>query len=181
MAVFDKSPTSEAITAELDKLIDKEGCKPKHIVVDHGPQFDCEHFRDWCKGHDIKYRFGTLEKHGSIAVVERFNRSMKDECTRRIMVPTDKAEFETELSSWRTCYNIHRPHMRHEGRTPEEIFGHDAASWKPRIEPRPDADQNMPCARPRVAIDGQPGTNVLIAISYHEGRRHLPIIQVTRV
>ena len=122
MAVFDKAPTSEAMTAELARIIDEQGCKPKHIVVDHGPQFDCEHFRDWCKGHGIKYRYGALGQHGSLAVVERFNRSMKDECTRRIMVPTDKAEFESELSSWRTWYNIHRPHMRHEGRTPRRAL-----------------------------------------------------------
>ena len=45
---------------------------------------------------NIPPRFGALDKHGSIAVVERFHRTMK-ESLKLIIVPEDQAEFEREL------------------------------------------------------------------------------------
>ena len=35
----------------------------------------------------VKPQFGAVGKHGSIAVVEHFIRTLKDECTRRVVVP----------------------------------------------------------------------------------------------
>jgi transposase InsO family protein len=49
--------------------------------------FTSEGFRGWCKRRGIWLRYGAVGKHGSIAIVERFIRSMKQECTRRLVVP----------------------------------------------------------------------------------------------
>ena len=54
-------------------------------------RFDCQTFCNWCQAKCIKIRFGKIGEHGSIARVERFHRSMKDECTRRIIVPTSQS------------------------------------------------------------------------------------------
>jgi transposase InsO family protein len=77
-AAFKCRPTSEGVTAALDRIMSAEQVQPKHLIVDQGPEFNCEHFKDvWCKAKGILPRFGAVGKHGSIAVVERFHRTMK--------------------------------------------------------------------------------------------------------
>ncbi len=53
--------------------------KPKYFVTDRGKQFDCHAFRKWCKRRKVKPRYGAVGKYGSIAVIERFNRTLKYE------------------------------------------------------------------------------------------------------
>ena len=86
-ALFTKMPTSADVCAFLDRVTKRTGKKPKHIITDKGRQFFCETFKAWCRTCGIRPRFGAVGKHGSIAVLERFFRSMKTECTRRILVP----------------------------------------------------------------------------------------------
>ena len=77
-AVFKTRPTSEEVTAALDRIIEREQGKPKHLIVDQGREFKCAHFEEqWCEDRDILPRFGAVNKHGSIAVVERFHRTFK--------------------------------------------------------------------------------------------------------
>ena len=53
------------------QTIRKTHTKPRYIISDKGPQFWGEGFKGWCGRHDIRPRFGTVGKHGSIAAVER--------------------------------------------------------------------------------------------------------------
>ncbi len=130
---------------------------------------------------NIKPRFGAVGKHGSIAVVERLHLSMKNECTRRILVPIDKAGFSKEITLWREWYNSYRPHMTLEGKTPDEVyFCKRSANSLPRIEPRPKVHHSTPCARPRMIMAGKPGRKFCAQIAFLEGRRHLPILIVQR-
>ena len=65
-AVFKCRPTSEEVTAALDRIMSAEQVQPKHLIVDQGPEFNCEHFKDvWCKARNIRYRFGAVSRHGS--------------------------------------------------------------------------------------------------------------------
>ena len=74
------------------------GKAPKYIVCDRGKSFDCRAFRRWAKRKGIKPpRYGAVGKHGSIAVVERFILTMKNEATRRVLVPQKRAAFHDEL------------------------------------------------------------------------------------
>jgi len=177
-AVFKCRPTSEEVTAALDRIMSAEQVRPKHLIVDQGPEFDCEHFKDvWCKAKNIQYRFGAVNKHGSLAVVERFHRTMKD-ILRLIVVPEDQAQFQREVACIIDWYNEHRPHMTLNGKTPNEVyFSHEPANEQPRIELRKDWPRGSPCAKPQVDIDGNPGDPVIIEIACLEGRRHLPIIR----
>jgi hypothetical protein len=154
---------------------------PKHLIVDQGPEFDCEHFKDvWCKARNIQYRFGAVGKHASIAVVERFHRTMK-ELLRLIVVPEDQAEFEREANLIVQWYNESRPHMTLNGKTPNEVYhSRSPANQQPRIEPRTRWPRGSPCARPQVAMSGDPGDPATIDIDCLEGSRHLPIIRVGR-
>jgi len=156
--------------------------KPKHIVADRGEQFDCDIFHEWCDERDIQWRHGKVGEHGSIAVIERFNRTLKGECTRRIIVPNVLDDFVEEVEVFAEYYNGERPHCRHDGKAPNEVyFGLPAANSGPRIEPRPRARDHTPCARPRTKITDRAGTIVRIEFSFYKGRRHLPILSAIRV
>ncbi len=56
-----------------------------------------------------------------------------------------------------------------------------AANEMPRIEVRPPWPTEASCATPTAAIDGEPGRKVELVVSYHAGRKHLPIVQLKRV
>jgi hypothetical protein len=78
-AVFRTKPSSEEVTDALARIMFQERIRPKHMIVDQSPQFDYEHFKEkWCTAMNILPRFGAVNKHGSIAVVERFHRTLKD-------------------------------------------------------------------------------------------------------
>jgi len=181
MVAFEKLPTRREVTKALDQLFEKHGSKPQDIVLDRGTQFDCFGFQAWSRRRDIKLRYGKLHMHGSIATTERFYSSLKSECTERILVPTNKVEFEEELEHYRRWFNGFRPHMTLKGRTPQEVyFGLRAGNAKPRIEPRPSVSHRTPCAKPRMMIAGKPGVKVRVKLSLYKDRRHLPIIEVVR-
>jgi transposase InsO family protein len=86
-AVFEQQPSSVEARAFLGRAIRSAGAAPRHLITDHGSQFIDEAFGRWCARRRIRQRFGAVGKYGSIAVVERFLRSMKNECTRRLLVP----------------------------------------------------------------------------------------------
>ena len=154
---------------------------PDSSVLD-SREFDCKLDRKWCKSHDIKPRYGAIGRHGSIAVVERYHRTLKAEFTRRIFVPTSYKDFNTEIRLWRDWYNGARPHDFLTGCTPNEVyFGRQAANTLLRIEPRSKVTHRTPCARPCVKYTGRQGAKVHVKFYFLEGRRHLPIITTTRV
>ena len=180
-AVFKCRPSSEEVTTALTRIMFAERIRPKHLIVDQGPEFDCHHFREvWCKAMNILPRFGAVGKHGSIAVVERFHRTLK-EILRLITIPEDQSQFEREVSLIIEWYNEHRPHDTLGGKTPNEVyFSLPAANEQPRMEPRPRWPRGSPCAKPQVDVDGEPGDPVILELDCHKGRQHLPIIRARR-
>ena len=43
----------------LGRIMSSEKVRPKHLIVDQGPEFKCEHFENgWCKAKDILPRYG---------------------------------------------------------------------------------------------------------------------------
>jgi transposase InsO family protein len=180
-AVFKCRPASEEVTAALDRIIVSEGIRPKHLIVDQGPEFKCEHFEDvWCEAMNILPRFGAVGKHGSIAVIERFHQTVK-EILRLITIPEDQAQFEREVASVIEWYNEWRPHDTLSGKTPNEVHAARLpANAQPRIEPRPRWPRGSPCAKPWVGIEGDPGDGIILEIDCLEWRRHLPVIRARR-
>ncbi len=123
LAIFDRQPTSLQVRQFLAVAIGKAGQVPKHIICDKGGQFWCDGFKDWCRRRGINPRFGAVGKKGSIAVVERFIRTMKAEGTWRLLqVPLRKESFRQELNLFADWYNEHRPHTWFGGCTPEEAY-----------------------------------------------------------
>jgi hypothetical protein len=165
----------------LDRVRRAVGCDPAHLITDQGAQFTADHFRHWCRRRGIRRRCGAVGRYGSIAVVERFIRSMKHECTRVILGPWRSTTLERELGGYVAWFNGDRPHEWLGGRTPDEVyFGGMPAGRKPRFEPRARWPRRSPCARPQALVRGQPGVRLELRLGYRPGRKHLPLVSLKR-
>lgn len=109
-SVSPKRPTSLAVRRFLGRMIASVNATPKYVICDKDSIFWCEGFKRWCRGKRIRPRFGAVGRHGSIAVIERFIGTMKDEGTRRIVVPHSQTKFREAICDFFGWYNAHRPH-----------------------------------------------------------------------
>src|SRR5207249_2881358 len=159
------------------------GTRPRHLVSDRGKQFIAKGFRRCCRRWKIQHRFGALDKHGSLAVIERSMRTLKSECTRRlILIPYRLTRFEQELTLYFSWHNGHRPHSWLRGATPDEVHHRRRQAIRtPRFEPRPRWPRRSPCAAPQTLIRGQPGVELELAVRFLAERKHLPIVTLKRV
>jgi len=172
-ALFKKRPTSVEVCKFLGRAIKSAGATPRYIISDKGKEFFCWPFKAWCRRRGIQPRYGAVGKHGSITVVERFIRSMKSECARRILVPYRLDAMRRELAWYATWYNEHRPHTGLGGRTPLEVCeGRPPAKAAPRFEPRPRWPRGVGERR------GRAGVRLAMEIRYVGGQRHLPVVEL---
>jgi transposase InsO family protein len=176
--VFRKQPTSAAVCAALDGMVARIGRAPKYTVSDQGVQFQ-EPFREWCKAHGVRPRFGAVAKHGSIAVTERFILTLKQEALRRILVPLGLGDMRLEVAAFLGWYDEYRPHQGLGGRTPAEVYeGRAPANATMRFETRPRLaaarSENATGPPARVVGDGE----LELVVTHLEGRKHLPIVDL---
>jgi putative transposase len=178
-AAFESNPTSLSIQAFLESAIVNASGTPKYIICDKGQQFWCDAFKDWCKRQGTTPRFGAVGQHGSIAIIERFILSLKNECTRTIQVPLRMDAFQLELTYFTQWYNHSRPHSSLNGKTPHEVY-HDLlpACERPRFESRVRWPRSAPCAAPPAPVAGHCGAPIRLDVRYHQDRKHLPIIEL---
>ncbi len=177
--LFKKKPGSVQVRSFLAWTFHKATAVAKYIVCDRDGVFDCPGFRDWCERHGIKPRYGAVGRHGSLAVIERLIRTVKDECTRRIMVPLRVEKVRAELDAFFRWYNGQRPHMALRGRTPDEVyFWRKAADEQPRYEPRRKYPRDAWCASTQTKVKGRRGVRLRLDVSHFEGRKHLPLLSV---
>jgi transposase InsO family protein len=182
LAIFTRQPDSLAVRTFLGRTIRQAGARPRYLITDQGKQFTDETFRGWSRRRGIRQRFGAIGKYGSIAVIERLMRTLKQECTRRLLVPYSKPSFREELRHFSTWYNDIRPHDTLRAATPDEVYrGVPPACMQPRFEPRAKWPRHSPCAAPLVKIRGRPGARLDLHVSYVAGRQHLPVIALQRV
>jgi transposase InsO family protein len=178
-AVFPKDPTSIEIRNFLGRVFHNAGQAPKYIISDKHRIFFNDDYKRWCRRKKISPRYGAVGKHGSIAIVERFIRSLKTECTRRLFVPIRLQEMRDELSFYTTWFNDYRPHSALDGKTPREVYQRlQPANGRPRFEPRPNWPTQSPCASPQTSVKGKPGTKLSLQIGHLEGRTHLPVVRL---
>jgi putative transposase len=171
-AVFKQSPTSAEMQQFLDRVARAAGGRPKYIITDKGPQFWCRSYKRWCRRRSIRPRYGAVGQRSSIAIVERFIRSMKQECTRRILVPMTLRGLRRELSTYSTWYNGERPHMALAGRTPLEVYEGRSPRTKRRVDPL----SRWPNRRGHEPHGATPR----LIVSYVQGRTHLPVVSLRR-
>jgi len=181
-AIFKTQPTAEDICLAMGHICAENSVKPKYFVSDQGVQFTAHSFKAWCLDNGVKNRYGAVGKYGSIAVTERVIKSLKYEYLNRIVVPISQGDMESEVNAWIAWHNEHRPHDRHLGRTPNEIyFKRRAANTLPRIEPRKYAKHSTPCASPRTCIRGRAGVHIKLVLDFLDGNRLLPVVKIAKV
>ena len=172
-------PSAAKVIEAMDVAIAIAGRAPKYIITDQGAQFR-DDYRDWCELRGIKPRFGAIGQHGSIAICERFIRTIKQECARRIIIPLRTSLFEAELISYALWYNEHRPHQSLQGRTPNEVYeGRVAARDEPRLEVRRVQKGDDAAAEGVEPID-KTVPRLRLVVKHFEGRKHLPIVELER-
>jgi transposase InsO family protein len=172
-ASLEKEPTTREVCAVLDAAVSKAGRPPRHIVSDQGAQFRGE-YRAWCAHNGVLHRYGAVGEHGSIAIIERFWRTLKDECFRRILVPLAKPTFDEELAAYLHWYHAARPHQALRGATPAEVLaGCSKAGTDRRIETR----ERFPLPKtgpPTRRLEGE----LKLVVTYQSGREHLPVVEL---
>jgi len=181
-AIYRALPSSAAVRRFLERTFRRVGERPAHLISDQGTQFIAKGFRRWCRHRGIRHRFGALGKYGSLAVIERSIRTIKTECTRRlIVIPYRLATFEHELALYCSWHNAHRPHTRLGGANPDEVYHHSRLACRaPRFEPRSGWPRRSRCTAPQTLIRGQPGVRLEISVRHLAGRLHLPIVTLNR-
>jgi transposase InsO family protein len=120
-SIYSKKPTSIEVRRFLGRAIAKTGWSPRHLICDQDRIFIAEDFKAWCRSRNIRPRYGAVGKHGSIAVIERFIRSLKTECTRNLVVPYRREAIRREVGLYAAWYNEYRPNQALGGRTPNEV------------------------------------------------------------
>jgi hypothetical protein len=121
------------------------------------------------------------EGHGSIAVVERFILSLKDEALRRILVPLRMPDMRLELARYALWYNEHQPHASHGGATPSDLLRNERPAIRmARLEPRARYPVTAATAAPQTRARGKPGVGLKLVASYHDGAVHLPIVEIRK-
>jgi len=172
-ACWKTEPSTVEVITMLDTAIAATGNLPRHLISDQGSQFR-EEYRAWCNERGVRPRYGAVGRHGSIALVERFIRSLKAEgLGRLIAIPLAAEKVAEELAIFVEWYNEHRPHRGLGGATPNEIcFGRPRARDAPRFEVRgryPTRD---------VELRAEAGTVIELDVERYRGRTHLPVIEI---
>ncbi len=171
-ALFKEPPSSVEVCKFLDRVMERTESMPRHVITDKGRQFFCDTFKTWCRDHGIRPRFGAVGRKGSIAIVERFFRSIKVECTRLVQVPLGLEAMRREVACYATWYNSHRPHQALGGLTPAEVHKGEVESAV-TLESRSRWPEHLNEESERVE-------RVHAVVKFMDSRRHLPIVELKR-
>jgi putative transposase len=117
---IDTSLSSKRIIRELNNLIDWRG-KPEKIRVDNGPEFIAEAMKEWTKEREITLVFIQKGKPYQNGLVERFNRTYREEVLDHFLFDNLK-QTQALTNAWMWTYNNERPHGGLKYHTPTEFL-----------------------------------------------------------
>ena len=137
--VFLFEPTAEAAADLFREAVARHGA-PRHFISDQGSQFTAESFGEVLKGHGVRQRFGAVGQTGSIAVIERFWKSLKEELALKSDPPLTHGDIEERLRAGLLHYAYLRLHQALLGAVPAEVYfrirpAHERAVSPPRGRP----------------------------------------------
>lgn len=89
------------------------------IQTDHGQEFST-HFTQILKHRQIQHRHSRVRKPDDNAHIERFNRTLKEECLSKL--PKRTKDFKKALLSYLPYYNAERLHMGIDFKTPLQVI-----------------------------------------------------------
>lgn len=89
------------------------------IQSDHGSEFS-KWFTTQLVAHDLPHRHSRVRQPNDNAHLERFNRTIQEECLARI--PRSLTAWERGIPEYLHYYNTERPHMALEMKSPLEVM-----------------------------------------------------------
>ena len=162
VTVFSKEASAPEIARFVSKVAKRHG-RPAHFISDHARCFTGQIFRRKLLWLGVKQRFGAVGKKGSIALIERLWRTLKDTLGLRMLRPSAAEDLAATVELGLVHYAHFRPHQGLGGPTPAEVyFGRTPAHLSA-----------IPPAR------GRPGESPLdlpFRIDYLDAERLLPIL-----
>ena len=124
---------SALFAARLLRQAVREFGAPTWAVNDHGKQFTSKAFRRELRRRRVRHRYGAVHRHGSVSIIERWWKSMKNEFAHGLILFRPLSAIHGKLLGYVTWFNEHRPHPGLAQRTPDEVhFGRDT---RPRSVP----------------------------------------------
>ena len=160
--VFTQEPSSPEIARFVSRTAKQRG-RPAHFVSDHGACFTGGVFRRRLERLGVKQRFGAVGKKGSIALIERLWRALKDTLGLRLLRPSAAEHLMEKVELGLFHYAHFRPHQGLGGATPAEIYFGREPSHLSAIPP--------PRGRPGEGPIGLP-----LRVDYLDAERMLPVL-----
>ena len=165
--VFRKEPTADQILDVLDSAMRRHG-RPRHFVSDQGSQFTAAVFRETLDALSIRQRFGAIGQYGSIAIIERFWRTLKELLGIRLWPPLSATHLEARVELALMYYSSLRPHQGLGGATPAEVYLDKTPAVENAIRP------------PRKAARSTTGDEPLpFEVVFLDAERRLPLLVPT--
>jgi len=134
-----------------------------HFISDHARCFTGQVFRRKLLRLGVKQRFGAVGRKGSIALIERLWRTLKDTLGLRLLRPSAAEDLMEKVEMGLAHYSYCRPHQGLGGATPAEAyFGRTPAHLSAIPPPR-----------------GRPGEVPMVLpfrIEYLDAERLLPVL-----
>ena len=135
------------------------------LITDRGAQFTAETFRAAAAKLGIDHRFGAVRESSSIAILERFWKTLKAELRLKSVPPLTKRDSDARLALGLFHYAFLRPHQSLDGATPAEAF------LGVRAPPGPQEFSPAPRARPGEGLSRCP-----FAIRFLDKEQRLPFL-----
>jgi len=127
---------------------------PRWLVSDQDPVLRGGIVQRFLTRRGILRRYGAVGRSGSISLIERFWRSMKEEYVRPLFLYRSMTTIDGRLERYRTWFNQERPHQGQRQRTPDDVY----------------------FARPeKPTRDLARGT---LHVRFHDGDRRLPVLRL---
>jgi transposase InsO family protein len=131
--LFVGQPSSEETAALLCQAVASHG-RPRHFVSDAGGRFAGEAFEQALGEIDCDHRVSGVGEKGSIAIIERLWRTVKEALDVQSCPPLIPELFAERIGVVFDWYDRLRPHQALGSATPAEIF---SGSPRPSAKPAP--------------------------------------------
>ena len=121
LAVAPHEP-SALFAVRLVRQAIREFGPPSWMVTDHGTQLTAKELCHELRRRRIGHRYGAVLRHGSISVIERFWKSMKQEYAHGLVLFRSLLAIQRKLLDYVHWFNEHRPHQGLDQRTPDDVY-----------------------------------------------------------
>ncbi|MDJ0522811.1 MAG: integrase core domain-containing protein, partial [Planctomycetota bacterium] len=113
-------PNSNFAMRLLREAIDRRGART-WLVSDKDRALGNKLVNALFRRRGIRRRYGAVGRKGSIAIIERMWRSMKQEYVHHLFLYRSSAAIEKRLRRWARWHNTERPHQGLGQRTPDDV------------------------------------------------------------